>query len=76
MAGGWKWINICNYYLAVIPVLYAVPPSPLQSALSIKSQVESLLRSLHHCLLGRPLYRLLESLLESLIEDATLESCA
>jgi hypothetical protein len=52
----------------VIPVLYTVSLSTLESPLALEGLLESLLGSL--------LDSLLESLLKSLLERATLESCA
>jgi len=75
-AGGRRWIYTSLYCLAVIPVLYTVSLSPLESPLALESLLESLLRSLLDSLLGRLLHSLLESLLESLLARATLESCA
>ena len=57
-------IYTCLYCLAVIPVLYTVSLSPLESPLALESLLESLVGSL------------LDSLLESLLERATLESRA
>jgi hypothetical protein len=45
-AGGWRWTYICFYCLAVIPVLYTVSRSPLESLLALESLLESRLRSL------------------------------
>jgi len=71
-AAGRRWTYTCLYCLAVIPVLYTVSLSPLESLLEHESLLESLLRSLLDSLLGS----LLHSLLVSLLERATLDSCA
>jgi hypothetical protein len=75
-AGSWRWAYICLYCLAVIPVLYTVSLSPLESLLALGSLLGSLLRSLLDSLHEGLLDSLHHSVLESLLERATLESCA
>jgi hypothetical protein len=68
----WRWTYTCLYCLAVIPILYTVSLSPLESPLALESLLESLLQSQLDSLLKS----LLHSLLETLLERAMLENCA
>jgi len=58
------YLSLLPRVFTVIPVLYTVSLSPLESPLALESLLESLVGSL------------LDSLLESLLERATLESRA